>query len=96
MLRSLNHLLGRSTFDPGIRSAFEAGEVARLLKEFDFPAAVQESLCRLETESFDAFALLAYQWILNNSGPDDAGPDPWPTQGLPDVPMCSERRGRAA
>lgn len=96
MLRSLDHMLGRSTFDPGIRRDFDAGEVARLLEEFDFPSAVRKSLCQLEADSFEAFARQAYQWILDHTGPGDAGPDPWPTQGLPEVPLRAERRGRAA
>lgn len=96
MLRSLDHMLGRSTFDPGIRSAFDAGEIARLLEEFNFPAAARESLCELDADSFDSFARQAYRWILSQTGPDDAGPDPWPTQGLPEVPKRAQRRGQAA
>ncbi len=76
--------------------AYDAGEVANLLEEFNFPSTVRKSLSELEANSFDSFALQAYQWILNHTGPGDAGPDPWPTQGLPEVPMRAERRGQAA
>jgi hypothetical protein len=96
MLRSLDHLLGRSTFDPRIRSAFEDGQVARLLDEFDFPSAVRISLCELDADSFEAFACQAYKWILNQTGPEDPGPDPWPTQGLPEIPKRANRHGQAA
>jgi hypothetical protein len=96
MLRSLDHLLGRSTFDPRIQSAFEAGQVASLLDDFDFPSAVRKSLCELEAESFEAFAHQAYQWILYHTAPEDPVPDPWPTQGLPELPKRSQRRGQAA
>lgn len=96
MLRSLDHLLGRSTYDPRIRSAFEAGQVASLLNDFDFPSAIRTSLCELEADSFEAFARQAYHWILSHSGPEDSGPDPWPTQGLPEIPERAHRRGQAA
>jgi hypothetical protein len=96
MLRSLDHMLGRSTFDPEIRSAFEAGNVEHLLESFDFPGAIRRSLCELDAGSFESFARQAYQWIMAHDGPDDAGPDPWPTQGLPEVRKSAEQRGRAA
>lgn len=96
MLRSLDHMLGRSTFDPGIRMAYDAGHVAKLLEEFDFPSPARRVLSELEAESFDAFARKAYQWILDHTGPGDAGPDPWPTQGLPEIHRRAERRGQAA
>ena len=96
MLRSLDHLLGRSTFDPRIRSAFEAGQVAGLLDEFGFPSAVRTTLCELEADTFDAFASQAYQWILDHSRPEDPAPDPWPTQGLPEIPKRAQRHGQAA
>jgi hypothetical protein len=96
VLRSLDHLLGRSTIDPGIGRAFEAGEVASLLEAFDFPSAIRESLCELQADSFDAFARQAYELILDIEGPDDAGPDPWPTQGLPELPVRLRKHGQAA
>ena len=96
MLRSLDHLLGRSTFDPSIRMTYDSGEVAKLLEEFDFPSTIRRSLIELEADSFDAFARKAYRWIIDHTGPSDAGPDPWPTQGLPEIHQRVERRGQAA
>jgi hypothetical protein len=96
VLRSLDHLLGHSTFDPTVRSAFEAGHVAHLLEEYEFPSAVRQSLSELKADSFDSFARQAYEWIIAHEGPDDAGPDPWPTQGLPAYHKRAVRQGRAA
>jgi hypothetical protein len=96
MMRSLDQLLGRSTLDPSVRTTYEAGEVAQLLAEFDFPAAIRASLCAIEADTFEAFARQAYEYLLDLEGPDDAGPDPWPSQGLPDRPHQHRRRSRAA
>ncbi len=95
-MRSLDQLLGRSTLDPSVRATYEAGQVAQLLSEFDFPAAIRDSLCAIEANSFDVFARQAYEYILELEGPNDAGPDPWPSQGLPERNFRQRRHSRAA
>ena len=95
-LRSLNHFLGRSMVDPTVEQAFEDRQIEKLLTEYDFSSELIETLSELKVDSFDEFALLAYQIV--SAAEDPAGKDgfPWPSEGLPRDGVVSDEEMKAA
>jgi hypothetical protein len=84
-MKALDYLLGRSTYDPDIRRAFDEGTFAHYLTELEFDPPLRERLLELEADSFDAFARKAYRVVLQAEH-GGRPPVPWPTEGLLDRP----------
>ena len=82
-IRSLNHMLGRSKIDPTVEKAFDDRQIEKLLTEFSFSGDLIETLSELHADSFDEYALLAYQVVSAAGDPDGQDDYPWPSEGLP-------------
>jgi hypothetical protein len=81
-VQALNQLLGRSTIEPAILEAFEAGRIDELLGHYGFAPEMRKRLGRLEAETFAEFALLAYRVVQEAEQVDELATLPSPTEGL--------------
>jgi hypothetical protein len=95
-LRSLNRFLGRSKVDPNVEKAFEARQIEQLLAEYKFSSELFETLSEVKAESFDEFALLAYQIVSAAEEPDGKDDFPWPAEGLPRDDAASDEEKKVA
>jgi hypothetical protein len=85
-LHSLNRFLGRSKVDPNVEQAFEDRQIEKILADYNFSSELLEKLSEVEADSFDEYALLAYQIVSAIEDPDGKDSFPWPAEGL----LCDE------
>ncbi len=95
-LRSLNRFLGRSMVDPTVEQAFEDRQIEKLLTEFNFSSELIETLSELKADSFDEFALLAYQIVSAAEDSDGKDGFPCPSEGLSSDGIVSDGEKKVA
>jgi hypothetical protein len=81
-MKALNKLLGRSTIDPAVVTAFEEGRIDEVIAEFDFSPEIRAQLCDLEAVDFHEFTKLAYQVVEKLTGDEWQLLIPNPMEGL--------------
>ena len=95
-LRSLNRFLGRSKVDPNVEKAFEDRQIDRLIAEYNFSSELFEKLSEVKADSFEEYALLAYQIVSAGEEPDVKDDIPWPAEGLPSDVAASDEEKKVA
>jgi hypothetical protein len=88
-MRSFNQLLGRSTIDPQIATAYEQGRIGEVLAEYEFSPALRTELANLHADSFEGYARLAYEVVRSAETPP-------PLIHLPDAIAGLNRDGSTA
>jgi hypothetical protein len=79
-----------------VEQAFEDSQIEKLLREFNFSSELIETLSELKADSFDEYALLAYQIVSAVEDPDGKDGFPWPSEGLPLDGVVSDEEKKVA
>jgi hypothetical protein len=81
-IRALGRLLGRSTIDPEVARAYEAGRIEEILTDYDFTQETKRQLESIRAKSFQEFAAIALDLIRSQEAEILASISPDPRQGL--------------
>jgi hypothetical protein len=81
-IRALSRMLGRSTIDPEVARAYEAGRLGEILAEYNFSPEMRRGLEAIEADTFQEFAALALDLVQKIEADSMAFMAPDPRQGL--------------
>ncbi len=95
MVDALNTFLARTTVEPGIRTAYQNGQIAEVLEECGFSPEESLFLSNLPAEDFPAFLKRLFASVTARLDNGRLCLDAWPTDGLDDHADASEERGAA-